>query len=290
MDKFNKQLKLVMGGDLQPLETYTTKSHIQRLKRFLSFYFEHVPQRSINERNLNAIAKYVVSQIPNSNTKNTFFIDTRKVLKTRTSDPHLLAVYSAGKDDFQKRKQAADNSLRDKKPKLVDINDYIQLIHTLYDSKNKYDQLLLVTLCIGSRSSEVLSESKYELVSGSDRDLKVSGFLKARPGTPKSIQKPVIELSPEQLIEVVHNIRIRIPNTPSHSAITETYKKYNMTSQAARDAYSHVSFELYADKERYTLGAWTTKVLGHSDASTSSSYSRTTIVDKSKQNDEKIDI
>jgi hypothetical protein len=270
--QFITESKAIIG---QPIDELPGTTNSNKLRAYISKYIRLIPKKSLTETRLRALSKWIVQYVPNLSTANTLFVTLRKVLRTRTEDQNLLFALSAGKEAYQKRKENAEESLLAKKPVIINIKQYLQLIKKLSSSPNPYDNLLAVCMSIGSRCQEVFHKSTYKALP--DGIVEVSGFLKARASTKHVTTKPSVGLTPDELVALVSRIRSSIP-VFQNSRMAQVYIDNNLTCSKARDSYGHVSYELFADKDTQTLPSWIHDVLNHSSIGTSVNYFRTQIV------------
>jgi hypothetical protein len=250
-------------------------------------FFQEQPVSKITNEILESFAESLKELYPNLNTLSTTFSKLRKILRIRLSSKRfeeIKYIFSIGKENFYKRKELGEKALMDKTPFVITTDEYKKLLVKLSQSSNPYENMLAVTMAIGSRPAEILSEDVAEFEPVDKNHIRQIGVAKYRDsdkGRLVEIEKRIIKLTPNKIFTMIDNIRDKLETstTPAVSdAMRRVAKKYGINFQQARDGYASVSFELYADKNKLTRNAWISKALGHSNGYTAINYNRTTIV------------
>jgi len=250
-------------------------------------FFQEQPVSKITNEVLETFADTLKKLYPNLNTLSTTFSKLRKILRVRLSTKRfeeIKYIFSIGKDNFYKRKELGEKALLDKTPFVITTDEYKKILLKLSQSTNPYENMLAITMAIGSRPAEILSEDVADFEPIDKNHIKQIGVAKYRDsdkGRLVEIEKRIIKLSPNKIFSMIDNVRDNLPSssTPAtNDAMRRVAKKYGINFQQARDGYASVSFELYADKTKMTRNAWISKALGHSNGYTSINYNRTNVV------------
>lgn len=187
----------------------------------------------------------------------------------------------------------------------VDVSNVLKTLFKTYNSKSILDQIITVQLATGSRLIEVLKVSEYRRATDAeinkvkagfknvDYYIAIDGLAKAalkKDGTGKTfIVKPLVVLNPEQLIELVENIRSELGdfrnigntkltatwNTQVNTNI-RTYFPNASGSHFLRKIYGIYAYKAFA-KNNTSLNAFLNNVLGHADDGISTSLNYSTI-------------
>ena len=192
----------------------------------------------------------------------------------------------------------------------IDVEALLQTMNDLILSKNRYDKLLALMLATGARPIEIFAKNEFSLVEQKSSWLRVDGLAKKREGQVDWTTRPVVNFTPQLVIDQVASIRrsfgkvIIIDKTGQLAKDKNTtlnlrallafpwLKNHSQRSSMLRKLYASLSFKIFADPKYTNFNTWISNVLGHGDMLTSFSYSYINVDDPEdiKQSEMKVQV
>jgi len=162
-----------------------------------------------------------------------------------------------------------------------DIKNVVNEILAIPDPRVQ-DLVILTELAVGSRINEIVEYSGYGLADDEQfiTQLRIS---KVKGGEDRKIIKPVLFITPEQ---VIRNIQLVRRYEPSTSALIQLVNlrvkklfgnKHITSSHDLRKIYAVVAYDIHADKKKQTQASYIADILGHSEDILTSAHIYSTI-------------
>lgn len=173
---------------------------------------------------------------------------------------------------------------------VVNYNKVKKIIWDLKDSKDFYSQIQLVAVCVGSRLSEILKVSTYEISEENPAWIVIKGVSKDR-GANREFPKPVVLVTPFEIIARVNSIRnqlevkyrvqerkldakklVSLVDLKLNDQVRATFGK-DFTVHKLRSLYAHLAYEDFGKGLPISQTAFFSKTLGHKEHSLTTALS-----------------
>ena len=172
--------------------------------------------------------------------------------------------------------------------KQISLSGIQDMVEKLKDPKYLADGIILAMLATGGRLIEVLKVSNYAK-SDKENYIKITDVAKQKKQ--KVVEKPVLFISPDELLTLIGDIRNTIAddldktneeltnkyNGMVNTAIKTLFSDVN-SSHDLRKIYGHQSYKLKPADDKSSLSAWLNKVLVHDSLDTSLNYTNIELV------------
>lgn len=283
------------------------KSTIPSLSdKLIEYIYNNASQKQIRD-SFNVIRGIINEQSPNLNQRAKRFTSFRKLLKQRFGNNHPLVSEhkkkgmtfedhaSRNKTQAKVRNQKLSNQVT------VDEKDIMAILNETFSSDDVFDNIIALQLATGARFIEAVKLSTFKKIPNEPNMIEVSGIAKKRSEDDLELKRPLLGLSPDEVIELSKRIRKILKReypsirNASNDDITKTLinnvnnrlKKYNIdgvkSSHDLRRLYVNLSYKNLPTRERKRLdkGLFIANTLGHSNMMSAPNY-RNIRVQKSK--------
>jgi len=215
-----------------------------------------------------------------SNFVGTEYYDLSKEL-VRLSDSEKDKLILEQKKSLEKKHR---NKIRFSKERVI------RIIRDFHYSKNISENLISVMLACGARPVEITIRSEFEYVN----DLLIRQTELAKKDHSVSVEKPLIELSFDELISSVQKIKEAFADktvgrnlesnalSEANEIIKKLFKSDEITLYSCRGIYAVLSHHLFAETgicgQDPTLAIWAATFLGHDSMNSQLNYTKFDIV------------
>ena len=306
-------------------------------KNFLLLIFKNIVERAATSSSTRswiplyvALDRVIKHLYPNINTSEGVFTEFRKFIRNKygdNSEVYKQSVYIMGvpRDKALERREIYKNKVLVRnmnRNKLVPIyvEQVLEVIKELSESKNVYDLSLAVLLATGSRSIELFKVSKYEMDSDNPNIIKITGLAKDKGRNNLQnvvIQRNLVGLNSTQVVDFVDFIRnkLNLSNDDNKGISNKTNKILNrkfkslfhpiliqnagesagtdieftkqlkaMTSHKARYIQGNVSYLIYGEPMGFPYESYLQQQYGHLTPDSTKAYLGINIKYKYKPN------
>lgn len=180
----------------------------------------------------------------------------------------------------------------------IKASDVFRVIDESKTSKDIHELIVFVQLATGARFIEVVKISKFEPVKDNPCFIHINGVAKKKRKTDADMEfnKPLINSCSDEVIEAVQAIRAAVSPSmtdKTNAEITQSLSSSTqlraaklfkgavgnkkVTTHVLRKIYGVLSYQIFADKEKYSLSGWLNHVLGHAENDLENSLHYSTI-------------
>jgi hypothetical protein len=247
---------------------------------------------------------YVNKTVPNLNTKVMTQSYVRKLVKDTYGDNskhylYLKNAFSMTSEERKTRQTDAQNKVIESNESQIEItvSQLNQFIEKLSTTKFKIiPSIIMAQIACGGRLIEILS-SDFEFNESKTKGYIIqSNVAKNRTDAERSVDKPVLFITPTAFLSLIKEIRLNLTNKPDDTNIklSNRYgKRVNASvvkiagevgmpleissSHDMRRIYANYSYILHA-KRNVSLQIWIAQILGHGDLTSTANYSTLKII------------
>jgi len=299
---FHKKIQEYLSTDQPAL---TAKSIGTSLKILATAIFKTQPALTLARAILSAFNKWIPAIYLESGaaSQQKLMGEIRKIILDNYPEGHKVIALSYRTMRFDQallqniRKEYSQSvSMRNQDKMIFTDIDIYRIIDTCAaDSEDWRLNAIGIELAIGARMNEILSLSEFKQHPDKSNWIIQTGLSKQKDETEeRSIHKPIIRISFEQLDKMIKNVRHSLgPKVleknnyeisqaeigPINVKVAELFSndEYKVTSHKLRSIYGDLSYKLFADVDKISLQAWVSLVLGHSPGSIATASSYTTV-------------
>ena len=238
------------------------------------------------------IDKIIRNYYSNDNSYVTAISDFRGVIKTRFGQKSefyksMVALTGLSREETIQRNARYNEQVDEKNlnrrdmPVIFDTEIYDVMNKCLY-SNDRFDKVLLVILATASRTIEAFDISTYSQGNKGPNYIKIEGLAKERNDDVTTIERPLIKLDAETLINIVNayrneldleGINNQIGNRYNH-LLNERVRYYfpgkGITAHKCRYIAANLAYLLYGKNS--VENTWIQKYLGHKSGQTTKTY------------------
>jgi len=221
---------------------------------------------------------------PKSSTRDVFYTNVRNELKKQypIESPEYILCLDNMKITRDERKELQTNYVkkvkeRNKQQIQFNQNEILDKIKELKDGEDIVERFILGLLISGCRPCELLHKNTFEV--HSETEVKISNLAKKRGlKNSQTCIRPIIDLSPEQFIELVNEIRDQVENTKNFNkkVARRTKKLLDCSPCVLRKLYGNLAYQLFCS-DNVNQNVYLSEILGHDENDLQTSFSYSTV-------------
>ena len=238
---------------------------------------------------IKAVNQALAVVIPNIHTRDKFFTELRKQIRTTRTEQEWQQLQCLVIVDRQVRRAKQLHTQRQVAAKNHNVKswDFSALTTAMQQLQQHCNddiaaQTVLVLMCTGSRLIEVLRVTTFTTLTDQPQHIQVHEL--AKRGSNRTVQRPVWFLTPPVIVQMVRRIQQHVQSECQrlgyacdddlNKRITNTFDPIinaklqqhlpGATTRNCRDIYVNITRQLHAP-ERESIVRWAATVLGHQD-------------------------